>query len=95
MRTVRATWFACIRLRRVSADASSAGGWASGEKGNAGLCFQTWTWESMSRGRGVGAAANERMVEVAMEAAMKRRRFHIGARSMGETVVKYRRLVSH
>jgi hypothetical protein len=33
----------------------------------------------MSRGLAVDAAANERIVEVAMEAAIKRRRFHIGA----------------
>jgi hypothetical protein len=71
-----------MRLRRVSAEASSAGGWALGAKGKAGSCFQTWTWESMSRGLAVDGAANERIVEVAMEAAMKRRRFHIGAPSM-------------
>jgi hypothetical protein len=79
-----------MRLKRVSADASSAGGWAPGAKGRAGSCFQTWTWESMSRGPAVNGAANERIVEVAMEAAMKRRRFHIDALSM-EGLARYRR----
>jgi hypothetical protein len=76
MMTVRATWFACMRSRRASGEASSAGGCAPGAKGKAVSCFQTWTCESMSRGL-ADAAANGLIVDDAMEAAIKRRRFHM------------------
>src|ERR1700733_8896564 len=76
MRTVRRTLLACMRSRSCSTEASSAGGFAPGAKGKAGVCFQTWTWESMS-GEANEAAGRGGGIVAAAEVMRKRRRLHM------------------
>src|SRR5580765_4709487 len=60
MRTVRSTPLAFMSERSVSGSASRAGTLAPWANGNAGSCFQTWTWGSMRRYLGWASAADMR-----------------------------------